>query len=321
MSLKAHASFFNDSLEVSLRNYLLDQNEKDLNYSNKVLQGSTSFSTQIFEEMALPGKRVRPAIVYACFESFTGQPYNDLSSACAMAVEMCHTSSLILDDLPCMDDADLRRGTQTLHQRIGEGKAILVATSLIFDAFSVIKIACDKNKEKIQLKTLASELSFSLSTSLGSKGVCFGQWADLDSSPRDKEADITLKNELKTGCLFAACFQIGLLAGYALRPNCNYHNLIRIQELGNRLGRVFGKIFQAVDDMTDSDPKNMKSLSKDISRNRGAYQARYINSFRDEIIPNFRELDELVHQGLANFDVKPLLKLFSELESSLRARL
>ena len=119
------------------------------------------------------GKRIRPLLLLASCEAAGGNPKNALNAACA--VELIHTYSLIHDDLPAMDDDDLRRGKPTLHKVIGEGNAILAGDALLTLAFQIL--AEDRKLHSETKVLLISELS----RAAGSSGMVGGQAADIAS--------------------------------------------------------------------------------------------------------------------------------------------
>ncbi|MEM7731073.1 MAG: polyprenyl synthetase family protein [Pseudomonadota bacterium] len=144
-----------------------------------------------------PGKRFRPLLTILLAR---GCGFDDAASNAAMevgcAVEMVHAASLILDDLPCMDDAALRRNQPTTHVAFGESTAILSATALLNRAFGVIARSGDLPAEQ------RAELCDLLSYAVGSSGLIAGQMADLANTGDASVGEIERVNRLKTGALF-----------------------------------------------------------------------------------------------------------------------
>lgn len=144
-----------------------------------------------------PGKRFRPLLTHFLSDAAGLDPaLSDAAIEVGCVIEMVHAASLILDDLPCMDDADLRRNQPTTHVAFGESTAILSATALLNRSFGVL--ARNKSLSPEQRAELCDLLSFAV----GSTGLIAGQIADLDNDGEASVADIERVNYLKTGALF-----------------------------------------------------------------------------------------------------------------------
>ena len=158
-----------------------------------------------------PGKRVRPVLTLMACTQLGGELALALDGACA--IEMVHTASLILDDLPCMDDAQLRRGLPTTHRAHGEAAALLAAIGLLNRAYAVLAHAGLQPPQKIAL--LAR-----LTDAVGVDGLIDGQALDLRERIgfRGIEA-IDELNRLKTGSLFAAALEFGAICAGADDPH------------------------------------------------------------------------------------------------------
>lgn len=144
-----------------------------------------------------PGKRFRPLLtVFLAQACGIDAARVDAAMEVGCAIEMVHAASLILDDLPCMDDADLRRNQPTTHVAFGESTAILSATALLNRAFGVVARngALDAQQR--------AELCDLLSYAVGSSGLIAGQMADLDNTGSASVSEIERVNRLKTGALF-----------------------------------------------------------------------------------------------------------------------
>lgn len=148
------------------------------------------------------GKRLRGVLVLAAADLFARAEAPAVAVGCA--VEMVHASSLILDDLPCMDDATLRRGKPTLHRAVGEADAILAAVNLLNGAFELLQRVPDIRDG------VRRELSARLAAAIGSYGLIGGQAVDLASEGEalDLEA-LEYIHSHKTGALFTAAAQMG----------------------------------------------------------------------------------------------------------------
>lgn len=182
-----------------------------------------------------PGKRVRPVLTLLACTQMGGQPTKALDGACA--IEMVHTASLILDDLPCMDDAQLRRGLPTTHRAHGEAAALLAAIGLLNRAYAVLAHAFGlQPPQKIAL--LAR-----LTAAVGVDGLIDGQALDLRERVgfRGIEAVDEL-NRLKTGSLFAAALEFWTI--------CAGAEDFRVEAMG-QAGLRIGLAFQTMDDLLD----------------------------------------------------------------------
>ncbi len=175
------------------------------------------------------GARIRPTILLSVALA-CGDDRPALSDAAAVALELIHCASLVHDDLPCFDDADLRRGKATVHRAFSEPLAVLTGDSLIVLAFDVLASAAGKDADR------ALQMIRVLSRRTGMPyGICAGQgW--------ESEAQINLSayHRAKTGALFIAATQMGALAaGQDAEP---------WEELGARIGEAF----QVADDLRDA---------------------------------------------------------------------
>jgi geranylgeranyl diphosphate synthase, type II len=183
-----------------------------------------------------PGKRIRPVILLAVAESYSAPLSRLLPSACAL--EMVHACSLILDDLPCMDDAALRRGRPTNHRIYGEDRAILAAFGLLNLAFGLISGDPSVPDE------MRPELASLLSKALGTQGLIGGQALDL--APTQAGRDFHALEQIhsrKTGSLFIASVEMGALLGKA--PEAERQALILF-------AKNLGLAYQIVDDLLDA---------------------------------------------------------------------
>lgn len=183
------------------------------------------------------GKRFRPAIGCALAELFGAHPKTVMPWL--LAVEMIHTYSLIHDDLPSMDNDDIRRGKPTNHKVFGEAIALLAGDSLASEAFFVIST---QFKDR---PTLANELVTQLASAMGPIGMVKGQVIDLESktTPLTKE-EILDMHALKTGALIrVTLYGCGLILGL---PKDKLHQI-------GELGELIGLGFQLKDDLLDSE--------------------------------------------------------------------
>ncbi len=182
------------------------------------------------------GKRIRPVLCLAACEAVGGKERAAIPLACA--VECIHTYSLIHDDLPCMDDDDLRRGRPTNHKVFGEGIAVLAGDALLTEAF--ILVAKAKPSRRYPVETLVKELA----VAAGSLRLIAGQVQDLENESRKASLDEVKQTHLnKTAALITASIRLGAMAG-----NASPTHLKRLTRYGHDLGLAF----QVIDDILDA---------------------------------------------------------------------
>ena len=182
------------------------------------------------------GKRLRPILALAAGEVSGASPRTVLPFACAL--ELVHTYSLVHDDLPAMDDDDLRRGRPTSHRMFGEGVAILVGDALLTEAFGLMAGAPGVPPAR----TLAAVGE--LARAAGETGMVGGQALDLAATGRSSTlARIRAIHRGKTGALFTAAVRVGALVAGARPPLMR-----RLTTYGQQLGLCF----QIVDDILDA---------------------------------------------------------------------
>ena len=172
----------------------------DAELARLVPDAGTPVQRSMAYTLLAPSKRVRPVLTLLCAELCGGR--QDRALPAASAIEMVHAASLILDDLPSMDDAPLRRGRASNHKVFGEAIAILAAFALLNDAFGALARACDP--------PLAARLTALLSESVGTDGLVGGQAADLLAT--DQQIDFEMLERIhrgKTGALFVAAATAG----------------------------------------------------------------------------------------------------------------
>ncbi len=174
------------------------------------------------------GKRLRPFLTLSVCET---------ALDAAAAVELIHTYSLIHDDMPCMDDDDMRRGRPSLHKAFDEGQALLAGDYLQILAFDVIANSCEyQEAQKVEMIKV-------LTKACGASGMIGGQAQDLLSATLDEKMLIEMHRG-KTGALFSASLTLGAIAKNL--PNDEKNSL-------SRLGEVFGIAYQLSDDLADGD--------------------------------------------------------------------
>ena len=199
-----------------------------------------------------PGKRLRPLLSLMVAEGYGAQGAAMLDVACVS--EMVHAASLILDDLPCMDDAQLRRNRPTTHLAYDEATAVLAATALLNRAFGVL----------MQVPASAevrAELGGMLSFAVGSKGLIAGQIADLaNTGGAIPASEVERLNALKTGALFDFCTDAG-----AVVAGADAASRASLRDFSQQLGLAF----QLLDDLKDvlqTETESGKSAGRDADK-------------------------------------------------------
>jgi len=203
------------------------------------------------------GKRLRPAIARAACHAVGGSDEDVLPAACAL--EMLHTYSLIHDDLPAIDNDDLRRGQPTCHKRFDVGTAILAGDALQTHAFLVLA-------ESTPRRDAVPALIIEMARAAGTSGMVGGEIADIEAEGRTPDlAVVESIHARKTGALFRAAAVMGGLAGgageAALRALAGY-------------GEALGFAFQIVDDVLD-ETSDALTLGKSPGKDRAARKMSY----------------------------------------------
>jgi len=187
------------------------------------------------------GKRLRPALACAAAEAVGSAP--EAALPLAAAVELVHTYSLVHDDLPCMDDDDLRRGRPTVHRAFGEATAVLAGDALLTAAFAVLAGepgARDAERRLAALRELAA--------AAGSRGLVGGQVDDLGFDARGADAaEVEAIHARKSAALIAAS-----IAGGAWLGGAEAALVDRLR----RFGRAVGVAFQIADDLLDAEEES-----------------------------------------------------------------
>lgn len=233
------------------------------------------------------GKRLRPILALAayeyCFtESGPTSQSDEAIKMAAVALEYVHTYSLIHDDLPCMDDDDLRRGRPTCHKKFGEGIAVLAGDGLHVVAFELMS------------RTGSLQTVLELASAVGTSGMLGGQMADLEAEGKTPDLDQVRRiHQLKTAALIRASVRIG-----AILAGADQARLEQLTQFGDKIGLAF----QIVDDILDiegdqdllgkqvgSDDKNQKATWPAVI---GLDQARKdAEKLIDEALNLFKETD------------------------------
>jgi geranylgeranyl diphosphate synthase type II len=204
------------------------------------------------------GKRLRPALVLECAEACGDLRHSPTALAAAAAIELIHTFSLVHDDLPAMDDDDLRRGRPTNHKVYGEAMAILAGDAMTTMAFEILALDADPKVSPALIRELAH--------ASGPAGMIGGQVIDMDEKhPPRNVGELQHLHRMKTGALLTASCRLGAIAAGA--------DDTQVAAL-DAFGRHLGLAFQIVDDILDqtSTPEELgKATNKDAAKGKVTY--------------------------------------------------
>jgi len=208
-----------------------------------------------------PGKRFRPFLVLAAAAACNGDAVRALHVGAA--IECLHAYSLVHDDLPAMDDDDLRRGRPTVHKAYDEATAILAGDALQAEAFQILALPATHPDAEVRLALAAG-----LARAVGASGMCAGQALDLSAHMADRDMGwIVRMQRLKTGALIAYSCEAGGMIAHADRP-------ARAALYG--YGLDIGLAFQIADDLLDLEGDEEavgKRLAKDAEQGKGTLPA------------------------------------------------
>ncbi len=267
-----------------------------IQYFDEILYNKThKFAKKTAESMkyttCLAGKRLRGILCIETCRIFSGDYFPALPSACAL--EMLHSQSLIHDDLPCMDNDDLRRGKPSNHKVFGENIATLAGDALISLGAQIIieKTPASTGSENI-IKILKE-----YNKAAGIYGIVGGQTADLEAekiNPDEDCAEELLKyiQKYKTGALFVASCAIGAIAGGASEEQINTIK---------KFGYAFGDAFQMADDILDvvstSDVMG-KTTGKDEKEHKLTYISKYgLDSAKEKLNAQINHIYDILKKA------------------------
>lgn len=279
----------------SLRIYLEEKRGLIENKLLNLLGPPENYPSTLYKSMHYSllagGKRIRPILSVAAAEAVNGTAESAIPVA--VALEMIHTYSLIHDDLPAMDNDDLRRGKPTNHKVFGEATAILAGDGLLTHAFVILsdKTLCAKTPAERVLRILHE-----IGLGAGPSGMVGGQQSDIESEGRNLGIkDLEQLHTKKTGALIRAAIRAGGIAGGATD--------IQLAALTDYAERI-GLAFQIADDILDieGDPEEMgKSAGKDVEQNKNTYPA--LMGLEESRVLENRLVNEAI-EALKGFDEK-----------------
>lgn len=244
------------------------------------------------------GKRLRPIMLIASCVMAGGTVEDALPFAAAL--EMIHTSSLIHDDLPSMDDDDLRRGRPTNHKVFGEATAILAGDALLVLPFEIMAEATKCEKQAKAMKIIAQNAGIS--------GMFGGQQIDLEyEGKKGSEEVIVQLNRLKTGALFRAAVCAGIVLGGGGEKELS---------AGYEFGEKIGLAFQLVDDLLDNDPEadTGKTKGSDIESEKSTYLSVYGEEKCKQLIKECTEQGEEILKNAFGDKAEFLTELAKRME-------
>ena len=251
---------------MTLAEYLQDRGQEVDRWLDKLLPTENTRPKEIHQAMRYSmfagGKRLRPILVIASGEAFQVAP--ELLYPIAGALEMIHTYSLIHDDLPAMDNDDLRRGRPTCHKVYGEAMAILAGDALLIRAFEVVAklvVPPEKQLNKIEVITEIASAAGTINALIG------GQVVDIISEGKPVTAEtLDYIHSAKTGALITASVRVGAIMGGA-----NPDEL----ELITNYGKTAGLAFQITDDLLDV-LATSEQLGKTAGKDANVQKATYV---------------------------------------------
>ena len=237
---------------LDLGNFESVVDEKLNSIFQRLTKNQTTIDKSISYALSNPGKRIRPTLVFLVGD-FLGIETPRLESI-AGAIELIHTYSLVHDDLPCMDDDDLRRGKPTLHKKFNESTAVLAGDALQTLAFNLI--LDDINLNISEKHDLLSDLA----KRIGPEGMVLGQNLDIEYEKKNASFDEIMEmNRLKTGLLI----EFSILSPFYLKGD--------LTKDWYQLAKNIGISFQLIDDMLDlseTTEKIGKTAKKDLKNNK-----------------------------------------------------
>ena len=226
---------------LNLENFEVDLQKRVNSKLNSYLNSNSQIEEAMKFALTTPGKRVRPTLLY-----LVGDIYSislERLDSLALASEIIHTYSLVHDDLPCMDDDDLRRGQPTLHKKYSEATAVLAGDAMQSLA---IQIILEDEKLSNELKVSIVKL---LMESIGYKGMILGQEQDISFEQKTVgKEEIVQMNYLKTGLLIEFCILAPLMIANKKKNEWNI------------IARNVGIAFQLIDDLLDLEESEENDL-------------------------------------------------------------
>ena len=250
--------------------WLASQSQRAENALQRYLDSEQTIPARLHTAMRYAvlggGKRIRPLLVYAASELNPNNPNTGLADVAASAIEMIHTYSLVHDDLPCMDDDDLRRGRPTVHKAFDEATALLVGDALQTRAFEILATPIQAIHSDSQTYQAQLDMIKALAFASGSKGMAGGQAIDLENVGKKMDLPaLEQMHAMKTGALLICSVQLGgIAAGLSATAITTLH----------QFAKTLGLAFQVVDDILDATADSAtlgKTAGKDAAQDKPTY--------------------------------------------------
>jgi geranylgeranyl diphosphate synthase type II len=302
---------------VDLKSFLRDAAAKTDDYLKAYLESLTDSPPKLAEAVAYslfgPGKRIRPGLVLLCYHAAGGDdPHSAPALPPAAAIEMIHCFSLIHDDLPAMDNDDLRRGRPTNHKVYGDAMAILAGDALNTLAFEIIT-------SRVTRPELAVKLVRELAHATGMQGMIGGQVLDACHPEEAKTGktfaltDLQRIHRMKTGALIqSACRMGAIVAGAGVASSAD--TLLAIDTYGKAIGLAF-QIVDDILDVTSTQEQLGKKTGKDASIGKLTYPSLVgLEKARELLAEQVKVADEVAGK------LGPHAALLSQLAHDLAAR-
>lgn len=285
-------------------NMYMKQIKEVIDTQLKEVISQTEMPTPLKEAMVYSveagGKRIRPILMLATAEAFGTSIEKAVHTACA--VEMIHTYSLIHDDLPAMDDDDLRRGKPTNHKVFGEATAILAGDALLTQSFEVISTSTIRDDQKVKLIKL-------LAHSAGPSGMVGGQVADLDGESQKLTLEqLEYIHHNKTGKLLV----FSILAG-AIMSDASIEQITHLKQFGEHLGLAF-QISDDILDVEGDQEKIGKLPGSDVSNDKSTYpKLLTLGGAKEKLATHYDEaLLHLTQVGIDDSRLRSIAKFIIE---------
>ncbi|MEN9379224.1 MAG: hypothetical protein RJB15_902 [Pseudomonadota bacterium] len=276
---------------ISFQEWLVSHSERVESALDRLLDLPQTTPQRLHEAMRYAaqggGKRIRPLLVYAAGQlGESSAQKTDMLDAAAVAVECIHAYSLVHDDMPCMDDDDLRRGRPTVHKAFDEATALLVGDALQTRAFEVLANSPGDASARLQMIACLAAAS-------GSRGMAGGQAIDLESVGKKLDlAGLQQMHAMKTGALLSCAVELG---GIATKLNAD-----QLKQL-NQYSNALGLAFQIVDDVLDA-TADSQTLGKTAGKDAAANKPTYVTLMGlDYAQQQAKELQEIAMRSLDGF--------------------
>lgn len=251
---------------MNLKEYMnIRLKDIDSEINNIFKSSSISLENNFLDMLKYPldagGKRLRPILTCLACELFNGDYKKAIIPA--VSLELIHTYSLVHDDLPAMDNDDLRRGKPTTHVKYGEANAILVGDGLLTHSFEILSNA------NVNDKTLR-KLLYEISYAAGVSGMVMGQFIDLYYEERYIDFEmLKILHSKKTGAMIRGAVRVGAIASE--KENINLENI-------TKYGEAIGLAFQIQDDILDVISDN-ETLGKTVGKDEKEGKLTYVKQF------------------------------------------